>query len=456
MPEIGFRQTPRAVPRVETRYRRIVTALPVPESLPLLERLRRCEPRSMGGQPPIVWDRAEGFQVRDAWGNRWLDLSSGVLIANCGHGHPRVRAAIEAQAARPLLTSYCFANEPRARLVELLSGLAPAGLDKVFLLTTGSEAVENAIKLAMTRGARVGGPGKRVVVSFEVGFHGRTLGSQLAGGSPALKAWIGPLDPRFVQVPFPDGYYGEDTRLEGFTAALAAHGVDPRNVCAVVMETYQGATAAFAPTAYMKGLRDWCSDNEALLVLDEIQAGFGRTGRMWGFEHLGVVPDLICCGKGISSSLPLSAVIGRPDVMDLYGPGEMTSTHSGNPVCAAAAVASIEVIRDERLVENAARVGEVLLDGLRGICRGRPYVGALFGKGLVAAVMIVRPGTKEPDKALATRIVERCYEKGLLLFAPVGKGGGALKICPPLCITEDAAREAVETLREAMDEVAGA
>ncbi|HRT97399.1 MAG TPA: aminotransferase class III-fold pyridoxal phosphate-dependent enzyme, partial [Planctomycetota bacterium] len=209
---------PNAVPRVETRYRRIVTPIPVPESLPTLRTLLDCEPVSMQGQPPVVWDRAEGFQVFDRWGNVWLDWSSGVLVTNAGHGRREIRDAIAAQAQHGLLHSYCFANEPRARLVRRLSDLANAAIHriaghgdpahtgtayKVFLLTTGAETTENAIKLARTYGRKVGGPRKIGLVSFERAFHGRTLGAQQIGGIPALKDWIGNLDPDFHQVPFP-------------------------------------------------------------------------------------------------------------------------------------------------------------------------------------------------------------------------------------------------------------
>ena len=182
-----FDLTPRSVPRVETAFRRISTDLPVPESVPLLETLARLEPVSMRGLPPVVWDRAEGFQVFDAWGNCWIDWSSGILVANAGHGRQEICDAIAAQAAGKLLTNYCFPTEIRARLVERLASLLPAPLEKVFLVSTGSEAVETAIKLCRAYGVRQGGRAKHVIVSFVNAFHGRTLGAQQVGGIPALK-----------------------------------------------------------------------------------------------------------------------------------------------------------------------------------------------------------------------------------------------------------------------------
>jgi 4-aminobutyrate aminotransferase-like enzyme len=189
------------------------------------------------------------------------------------------------------------------------------------------------------------------------------------------------------------------------------------------------------------------------MVFDEVQAGFGRTGTFWGFEHYGVVPDLFACGKGISSSLPISAIIGRPEIMNLYGPGSMTSTHTGNPICCAAALANIEIILEEDLVGNAARVGAVMhreLGRLKEKYADR--IAAAHGKGLVAALQLVKPATGEPDADLAWEAVRRCIEKGVLLFAPVGFGGAALKIAPPLCITEEAICEAVAVIGEAIDE----
>src|SRR5499427_7352613 len=306
-----FDLTPRPTARVETGLRKIVTDFPVPESLPILQKLQEYEPIAMRGQPPVVWDRAEGFQVFDAWGNQWIDWSSGVLIANAGHGRGEIADAIRRQAESHLLTNYCFPSEIRARLVERLASLLPEPLKKIFLLTTGSETVECVIKLCRTHGMKVGGRSKNVIISYDKAFHGRTLGSQQAGGIPSLKEWIGNLDPGFVQVPFPDGFRTTDTSFEGFKRALSELGVEPPDVAGVILETYQGGSAAFAPAQYMRELREWCTGHKALLVCDEVQAGFGRTGAMWGFEHYGIVPDLTTWGKGISSSVPISAVAGR-------------------------------------------------------------------------------------------------------------------------------------------------
>jgi 4-aminobutyrate aminotransferase-like enzyme len=441
---------------VDTPHRRIVTSLPVPESLPILESLMRDEPQSMQGQPPIVWAKAEGCAVSDAWGNRWLDWSSGVLITNVGHGHPYMRAALRAAVDQPLLATYCFSHAGRAKLAHMLTERAPRPLDKVFLLSTGAEAVENALKLARTWGRRID-PAKRILVSFQNSFHGRTLGAQLAGGMPRLKQWIGELDPSFVQVPFPDGFKNSDTRWELFEESLAAQGVDPAQVAGVISETYQGVGPDFMPVEYAQRLRTWCDRHGALLIFDEVQAGFGRTGKYWGFEHYGVTPDLVTCGKGLSGAMPVAAVLGRADVMDLYPPGAMTSTHSANPVCVAGAVASLEILDQEQLVANSARLGSLLYQELLPIQRRHEKrLGKVCGgRGLVAGVLTVKPGTREPDPELALRINEACFRKGLLMFAPVGVGGECLKISPPLCITEEALREGIDVFAQACAECCG-
>ena len=443
--------TPVEVTPVATQYRTIKTALPHPDSVPTLERLRKFEPISMRGMPPIVWDRAEDYFVYDKYGNRWLDWSSGVLVTNAGHGVKEVRDAVIAQVQSGLLHNYVFPSEERAELVELLTSLAPEGLDKAFLLTTGSEATECAIKLSRSHGIKVGGKQKIGIVGFERGFHGRTLGSQQAGGMAGQKNWIVNEDPAIVTVPFPDGYWQPDVGFETFLAAIEARGLKPENIAGVIMETYQGVGPDFAPVAYVKQLREWCDKHQVVLTFDEVQAGFGRTGKFWAFEHYdGVLPDIICCGKGISSSLPLSAVIGREAIMDQFGPGSMTSTHTGNPVCCAAAMAAIRKLLREKMTENAAALEKPLLDGLKRIQAQHPHViGHVTAKGLVAGMQTVKPGTKEPDHDLAHRIIELCYQRGLLLFAPVGAWGQTVKIAPPLSIPREALEEGIAVLEEA-------
>ncbi len=446
--------TPVDVAKVETKHRRIVTKIPVPESLPILERLEAFEPMSMQGQPPIVVHRAEGIYVYDKWGNKWLDWSSGVLISNVGNGHPEICKAIREMVDRPLLSTYVFPHEGRAELAELLAGLAPAPNYKVFLLSTGAEATENCIKLSKTYALEKHGPEKRFMVTFGNAFHGRTMGAQLAGGNPALKKWLGKTDDSFVQVPFPDGYKNENTSFELFLSTLKKLGITGKQVAGVMSESYQGVGPDFLPIEYAKKLEAWCRENDVVLTMDEVQAGFGRSGKWFTFEHYGIKPDLIACGKGISSSLPIAAVLGREDIMGLYAPGSMTSTHSASPLPVASAIANIKLLKSGNYIKNAASLGPVLKDGLLEIQKRHPkQAGCVQALGLVAGIQIAKPGTREPDSATAIKINEKCFQSGLLMFAPVGVGGECIKIAPPLDIPEDALREGLEVLGSAMDAI---
>lgn len=459
----SFEMIPRKVKKVDTKHRKIATEIPVLESLEILEQLRKYEPRSMSGQPLVVWDRAEGFNVYDKYGNKWIDFSSGVLVANSGHGNEAVKKAIIRQVEHGLLHNYCFPSEIRAKLVKRLSEICPEPLKKVFLLTTGGEATECAIKLSRTYGRKNGGNEKIKIVTFEDDFHGRTMGAQMAGGSPGGKAWIVNLDPDILQVPFPNAFkyewadesradYSDEKCFTTWLSYLEEKNVNPRHIAGIMPETFQGGWVQLMPVGFAKKLREFCDRYNIVLTFDEVQAGFGRSGKLFSFQHYGVVPDLVCCGKGISSSLPLSALIGRPDIMDLYGPNEMTSTHTGNPVCAAAALANIDYLLENNLIEHSAKLGDVCAEFLGGMKKKYPdIIGSLQGKGLAWGLIFVKKGTKDIDPDLAHDIVRLSIEKGLLFFAPVG-AGATIKVTPPLMITEEALREGLDVFAEAVAE----
>jgi 4-aminobutyrate aminotransferase-like enzyme len=446
---------PVAVPPVNTKYRTICTALPVPESLEVFKNLDGSEPRSMRGQPPVVWDHAKGSTVADRWGNRWIDWSSGVLITNIGHGHPKIVAALRAVLDKPLLATYVFVHEDRAKLTKMLADLAPRPDDyRVFLLSSGTEATENCIKLAKTYALEKYGPARKYFISFDNAFHGRTMGSQLAGGNPRLKKWLAGENAFFAQVPFPDGYKNQDTSFDLFLNTLKEKGIKPNQIAGVMSESYQGVGPDFMPKDYAKNLEAFCRENDIVLIMDEVQAGFGRTGRMFCFEHYGIQPDLIACGKGISSSLALSAVIGRKDIMDIYAPGSMTSTHSASPLAVAAAIVNLQVLQEEKLVERAAKLGVWFNQELERIQKKYPSVlGCFRGLGLVAGIQVVKASTRTPDSDLAVRINLKCFHKGLLMFAPVGVAGECVKIAPPLSIAEDVLRESLQVFEDAVDQV---
>ena len=448
---------PVEVPKVDTAFRTIKTKLPVPESLEIFNTLSESEPVSMMGQPPVVWDKASGFQVYDKWGNKWIDWSSGVLITNAGHGRKKIIKGLRKVLNQKLLATYVFVHEKRAELTKMLQEISPDPSNyQVFILCTGSEAVENCIKLAKTYALQKHGPNKKYIVSFQNAFHGRTMGSQLAGGMAGLKTWLVDEGSTFVQVPFPDGYKNEDTSFDLFLSSLESQGINSTDIAGVLTETYQGVGPDFLPVEYAQKLEAFCHEHDIVTIYDEVQSGFGRTGKMFAYEHYGVKPDLIACGKGISSSLPISAVIGRKDIMGLYAPGSMTSTHSASPLPVVSAIENLKIIKKEKLVKRSEKLGKVLKPGLEQIQAKYPDVlGCVISKGLVAGIQVVKKGTKEPDPATAVRINEKCFHKGLLMFAPVGIAGECIKISPPLVITKEALIEGINTLEEACDEILG-
>jgi 4-aminobutyrate aminotransferase-like enzyme len=350
-----------------------------------------------------------------------------------------------------------FIHEARAELTTMLAELSPDPENyQTFILTTGSEACENCIKLAKTYGLEKHGAHKKYFVSFTNGFHGRTMGAQLAGGMEKQKKWMVDRDPSFIQVPFPDGYKNEDTSFDLFLKTLADNGVAPMEIAGVMSESYQGVGPDFLPVEYAQKLEALCREHDIVLIMDEVQSGFGRTGKMFCFEHYGIKPDLIACGKGITSSLPLSAVIGRKEIMDIYAPGSMTSTHSASPLAVTSAIENLKIIQEEKLVERAAQMGRILIPELDRIQQKYPDVlGCMHGKGLVAGIQVVEPGTKEPDPETALKVNVASYQKGLLMFAPVGITGECLKIAPPLTISEEALRESIDVFEQAVDEVLG-
>ncbi len=450
-----YNLTPVEVPRISTKYRTIKTKLPVPESLKIFEILAQSEPVSMMGQPPIIWDKAEGFQVYDKWGNKWIDWSSGVLITNAGHGRKEIIKALRELLDRKLLATYVFIHEKRAELTKMLQGISR--ILRIILYSCSAQAarqLKTALSLRRHMQLKNTDRKRNILYLSIMHFMDRTMGAQLAGGNAKLKTWILDEGKTFIQVPFPDGYKNENTSFDLFLSTLKEKGIKPAEIAGVMTESYQGVGPDFLPVEYAKKLEAFCLENDIVTIFDEVQAGFGRTGKMFCYEHYGIKPDLIACGKGISSSLPISAVIGRKDIMSLYAPGSMTSTHSGSPLPVVAAIESLKIILKEKLVEKAANLGEILIPELTRIRNKYPDIlGCIQGKGLVAGIQVVKKGTKTPDSEMALKINERCFHKGLLMFAPVGIAGECLKIAPPLIITEEALREGIKVFEEACDEI---
>jgi 4-aminobutyrate aminotransferase-like enzyme len=454
----NFNINPIEVPRVETKYRRIVTALPVPESLPILNDLDQCESISMHGQMPVVWDRAEGFQVHDAWGNTWLDFTSTIFVTNSGHGNPRICAALKEVINKPLLHTYTYCTKERADYIRYLIDQTPAQFEKAFLLSAGTEATECAFKLMRMYGWKKGKK-KPGIIAFEGNWHGRTVGAQMMGYNPAQKEWIGYLDPNIYHLPFPYPWRPEAIKdpagyfRNSMDTLLTEQGLNPEtDLCGFMMETFQGWGALFYPPAFVQEVEAFARKYDMILSFDEMQAGFGRTGKLFGYMHYGVEPDILCCGKGASSSLPLSIVLGSKELLDLPEIGSMSSTHSANPMVCVAGKANLEALLEDGIIENSRILGEIFIEELNKIkCKFPNHIRLVSGKGLLAALHFNDPDGK-PLADLCNVICEKLMHRGLLV---VHTGRESIKLAPPLVINEEALREGISVLEETIADCIG-
>jgi len=450
--------TPVETDRVETKWRRIATPIPAPGSLDVIRRLRAAEPKSMSGMPPILWDQAEGFLVRDSQGNQWIDLTSGILVANAGHSHPRIVQAVKDAAETGPLATYAHPHDRRLALLEYLNDRCDIDDCKTQLFSSGTEATECAIMLMRRHGMSIASE-KTGIVSFSDGFHGRTLASVSASGNPSPQDWIPRETLHHYQIPFPYpprwpwGSVADD--LDGSKAfaecvrSLEDRGITPDMIAGFIGEPLPGWATCPIPQGFARALRGWCDEHQILLCFDEIQCGCGRTGQFFGHEHTGVTPDLLTLGKGLSSSLPVSALIGRRAILDVPAPGEMSSTHSGNPICSAAALANLEVLDDEKLIERANETGKRVLHELQKMQDDHPdRILAIHGHGLFISVSFKTPDSNEPDVDMGDAVAELAVRQGVLMFKT---SRGFIKFTPPLNIDLDAALEAVEVIRSCVN-----
>jgi len=407
----------------------------------------------------LVWDHASGSRVVDVDGNEYIDFTSGVLVTNTGHCHPRVVAAIQAQAAR-LLNCYDSPHPLRAELVRRLAELMPQPLKRVLLLSTGSEAIEAAVKIARRA------TGKSEIIGFQGGFHGRTYMAMTVGGLSGVKQGFGPLAPSVLHAPFPYPYrclYGtvaghdcSDHDLAALERLLATESAG--DAAAVVLEPYQGAAGSMvAPLKFARGVREICDRHGLLMIVDEVQSGFGRTGTMFAFEQWGVVPDMVVLAKGIASGIPMSAVVARTDLMENLPHGSLSSTFGGNPIACAAALATLDVLRDEDLARRAEGLGEHATRALEAIADRVPLIGDIRGMGLAIGIELVRDrDTKEPAGPEARAVVDHAIARGLALIPPIGLLGNVIRLAPPLVISEEDLSAGMGILAAAFFEVRGA
>jgi 4-aminobutyrate aminotransferase len=434
-----------------TRVANVKMPLPGPRSKELFERWARVEAQCTGYQAKVVWDHASGVVVSDVDGNTFIDWTSGVLVTNVGHCHPDLVKAVQKAAAK-LFNNYECLNEPRVEAAEKLISVLPKHLDKCFFLTTGSETTEAAIRIMKRK------TGKFEVVSFYGGFHGRTYAALSAGGLSGPKKGYGPTVPGSIRVPFPYCYrcpfrakpetcdllcldYLDDAVRANSTGSLAG----------VIVEAYLGAAGfIFPPEGWFPRLEQWLRSRDLLFTLDEVQSSFGRTGKFFAMEWEGLTPDLVCIGKGIGSGVPASALAARGEVIGILGSGEMSSTMGGNPVSCAAVSAVVDIMKREKLADNALRIGAIMKARLVEIAERCPYVGDVRGKGLVMGVELVKDKkTKEPAPDLTRKLIDRAAEQGLLIGS-VGIFGNVIRVAPPLVITEAEAHESLDLFEKAL------
>ncbi len=451
----GFSHIPQDVKKIKTKYRIISTPIPVPESVPILNRVYETESHSMHGQLPIIWDKAEGFQVYDSWGNKWLDFSSTIFVANAGHSNKRILNALRKLINKPLLQTYTFTSPERHEYLDYLIKNTPKNFEKAFLLSAGTEATEATLKLMRLNGIDKG-KRKTGILCFEGNWHGRTLGAQMMGYDSSQKSWIGYIDPNIYHVPFPYPWIKKAMNnprkffRESIIKLCKKENIDPKkDLCGIMMETFQGWGAVFYPKEFVQEVSLFAKENNLLLTFDEMQAGFGRTGEIFGYMNYEVVPDLIACGKGASSSLPLSIVLGSKEVMDLPGIGSMSSTHSANPMVCAAGKANLEALIEDGLINNSKQLGVIFHKKLNKIkSRFSNFISHINGKGLLAAILF-NDESNMPLSNLCDTISEKCLQKGLLV---VHTGRESIKLAPPLNINIDALNEGIQVLEEAIEE----
>jgi 4-aminobutyrate aminotransferase/(S)-3-amino-2-methylpropionate transaminase len=439
-------------PVATTRAIRLNTEVPGPRSREIVERKERLISNAMSLYLPIAAAEGRGATLTDVDGNTYIDFTGGVGCLNVGHSHPKVVEAVQEQAARFLHTDFTIVPyELCVTLAERLLAVAPfSGPAKAAFFNAGTEAVENSVKFARAY------TGRPAVIGFEGGFHGRTLLSlTLTSKTHPYKAGLGPFAPEVYRVPFPNAYRGVSSAdaLAALERAFVTQ-VAVETVAAIVLEPVQGEGGFIvAPKEFVVGVREICDRNGIVLIADEVQTGFGRTGRMFAMEHFGVEPDLMTVAKSIAAGLPLSGVLGKAEIMDAPGDSAVGGTFVGNPVAQAAALAVLDVFEEEGLVERAERIGETIRGRMLAWQERHPQIGEVRGLGAMLAVEYVRdPGTKEPAPELATRVAEEAAQRGLLLLK-AGTYSNCNRVLCPLVITDSELDEALGAWEEALDAV---
>jgi len=399
------------------------------------------------------WTHGEGHRLYDADGKAYLDFANGIAVTALGHAHPRVTAAIHAQVDRLIgpINAIGF-TAPISELATALAATFPDPLDSVMFLNSGSEVIDGAMKLARRVTGRSG------IIAFQGGFHGRTYGAtSITTSNLNYRTGYEPMLPGIHFVPYPAAYpaFGGDAEAAGAASVEALDSlfsavIAPSQVAGIVIEPVLGEGGYHpAPASFLRALRARCDEHGILLIADEVQCGYARTGRMWGFEHAGIVPDVVVVAKAIANGLPLSAIVSSRELQERWGRGAHGSTFGGNPVACAAGIAVLEVIRDEDLVANAATRGAELSAGLAKVAAEDDRIGDIRGPGLMVGVEFRNPATGAPDGALPDRLMAACGDNGLLVLS-CGPVHETIRWIPPIDVTAAEIAEAVEIFGETL------
>lgn len=408
-------------------------------------------PRGVGNVTQIFAKTAKNAEIWSEDGRRYIDFGAGIAVVNTGHQHPRLIAAIEEQLKA--FSHVCFQVTPYENYVSLaerLNAIAPVpGPAKTMLASTGAEAVENAVKVARAFTGRTG------IISFAGGFHGRTLmGMALTGKVVPYKKGYGPFPPDVYNVEFPNLYHGGSTEQSLHSLkSLFKHTADPSSIAAIIIEPVQGEGGFnIVPKDFMVALRKLCDDHGILLIADEIQTGFARTGKLFAMEHYGIKADVVTMAKGLAGGLPLSAIVGRADVMDASNPGGLGGTYAGNPIACAAAHAVLDVIEDEKLCERANAIGKIIIDRCTSLQNNSNLncIGDVRGLGAMCAVELVKDkASGEPAPELTSALLKAANERGLILLS-CGTYGNVIRFLVPLTASDELVREGMDVFEAAL------
>ena len=406
-------------------------------------------PRGVSNSLAVYAERAANAELWDVEGKRYIDFGSGISVLNTGHVHPKIKAAVAQQLEK--LMHACFQVTPYESyiaLAERLNALMPgASPKKTIFLTTGAEAVENAIKIARFHTKR------SAVIAFTGGFHGRTLACiSLTGKVQPYKAGFGPMLPEVYHLPYPMAYHGVSVEhsLDALNQLFKAD-VDPARVAAIIIEPVLGEGGFYAaPAELLRKLRALCNQHGIVLIADEIQAGFGRTGKMFSIEHSGVEPDLMTLAKSVAGGVPLSAVVGKADIIDAPGPGGLGGTYAGSPLACAAGLAVLDVMRDEKLLERAQQTGNFMVSRLKGLQARFPCIGDVRGVGSMVAIELVKNRRADsPDADLTKALVQAAARRGLVILS-CGMYGNIIRFLAPLTIADALLKEGLNLFEQAL------